>query len=148
MVDLSVADAGKWVSLLNAALIGEKRPKVADSGQDTREVTTIRQKQTRLGGAEIEQLAQRYKDGATVYVLAKEFGCNRTTVSNVLKRHGVTLRMKPLTAEQVDEAAVLYRQGLSLARVGKQLGVSARTVQLRLRGRGVVMRDVRGQGKK
>jgi len=60
---------------------------------------------------------------------------------------GVTLRMKPLSAEQVDEAVALYRQVVSLARVGTQLEVTARTVQLRLRERGVVMRDERGLAK-
>jgi len=52
--------------VVNSALKTKNSRETADFGQAQRAIATIRQKQIRLGHAEIEQLAQRYKDGATV----------------------------------------------------------------------------------
>ena len=81
----------------------------------------------------------------TVYELGDEFGIERRTVSVILKRHGVRMRMQSLDEEAIDEAVRLYESGLSLAKVGERVGVTARTVQLRLRERGVTMRDTHGR---
>ena len=145
MVDLSTADAEKWSPLLSFALTAKNELEMPDSGRDPQEASTIQQRQIRLELAQRKQLVERYQSGVTVYELAEAFCCNRTTVSKVLKRLGVTLRMKPLTTEQIDEAVTLYEQGLSLARVGEQIGASARTIQLRLRERGIAMRDTHGR---
>ena len=52
----------------------------------------LRQRQRRLSEAQVGDMAHRYKQGATVYELAAEFGCNRTTVAERLKRIGLELR--------------------------------------------------------
>jgi hypothetical protein len=62
-----------------------------------------------------------------------------------LRRHGVSMRRRGLSGEQVDEAVHLYGLGWSLARVGARLGVDATTVQARLRERGIAMRDAQGR---
>jgi len=94
-----------------------------------------------LGPSEIERLIAGYQRGSTVYELGDEFGIERGTVSIILKRHGVRMRMQKLSEEAIDEAARLYESGLSLAKVGARVGATARTVQLRLREHGVSMRD-------
>jgi len=69
----------------------------------------------------------------------------RQTVSKILKRHGVAMRMRGLSSEQADEAVRLYKAGWSLARTGERMGVDAGTVLNRLRERGVKIRDAQGR---
>ena len=90
-------------------------------------------------------MAQRYEDGATVYELATEFGCHRTTVSARLKKVGVSLRLVSPTSSAVKLMAKLYTSGLSSIEVGKQLGFSANTVRSSLIGQGITLRDTHGQ---
>jgi uncharacterized protein (DUF433 family) len=47
-------------------------------------------------------LAERYKEGATVYELAAEFGCNRTTIAERLKKAGIPMRRQSPTSEAID----------------------------------------------
>jgi hypothetical protein len=104
-----------------------------------------RQRQKRLKPEEIERVVELYRRGATVYELAEQFSCHRTTISAALHKANVNFRRTGMTTAQIDEAAVLYESGLSLARVGERFNVNARTVQLRLRERGVAMRDTHGR---
>ena len=53
-------------------------------------------------------MAVRYLEGATVYELAEEFGCNRTTVSERLKRAGIVLRLGPPSSQVIDEIVRRY----------------------------------------
>lgn len=89
---------------------------------------------------------QTYQAGATVYELGSQFGINRKTVSQLLHRRGVKMRMAGLSAAQIDEAVRLYADGWSIGRIGERLQVDARTVHRRLRERGVQMRDTHGAG--
>ena len=65
----------------------------------------IRQRQKRLTEAEVAAMAGRYEEGATVYQLAAEFGCNRTTVSERLKRIGLEMR----GSRRIDQADLAIR---------------------------------------
>ena len=47
-----------------------------------------------------------YKNGKTTYVLAKQFGCNRITVSNILKKHGVIVS-KCMSQKKLDPEDVI-----------------------------------------
>ncbi|MFI9844689.1 helix-turn-helix domain-containing protein [Nonomuraea sp. NPDC051941] len=62
-------------------------------------------------------------------------------VSNILHRHGVPMRRRGLSPDQVDDAIHLYNLGWSLARVGAHLGVNHTTVLNELRERGIPTRD-------
>ncbi|MCL2483617.1 MAG: hypothetical protein FWF43_09450 [Propionibacteriaceae bacterium] len=57
----------------------------------------------RLNPAQIDLLTQHYLEGKTVYELGAEFGIARQTVSLVLKRNGVQMRMQGLREDQRDE---------------------------------------------
>ncbi len=105
---------------------------------------TIKQKQRRLRGAEIDKLVAGYLVGATVYELAEQFGVHRSTVSELLERRGVTRRFGPLSPAQVAMATSLYGEGLSLATVGQQLGCHATTVRDALAKVGVEIRPRNG----
>ncbi len=101
--------------------------------------------QRRLTAKQVEQLIAGYKAGSTVYQLADEFGCDRTTVSKKLKDAGITLRRTPPAEEQIDEMVRLYESGLSLERTGERVGFSAHTVLKYLGGRDVKTRDTHGR---
>ena len=93
-----------------------------------------------LNDTEMARLVEHYKAGASVYELAVEFGVHRTIISQRLKGAGVTMRRRPLTADQVETPAAFYPTGMSLADVGHRLGVHASTVHKALKRRGMVMR--------
>ena len=57
-------------------------------------VSEIRQQQKDLSDDEIQQIAQRYTEGASIYELAREFDCHRGTISRHLKQQGVTVSNK------------------------------------------------------
>jgi predicted transcriptional regulator len=90
-------------------------------------------------------MAARYHQGATVYALGAEFGCNRATVAERLKRAGVTMQPQSPSTEIVDYMERLYELGLSLKDVGACVGFSASTVQNLFRTREVQTRDTYGR---
>ncbi|MFF3566900.1 hypothetical protein ACFYXQ_03865 [Nocardia jiangxiensis] len=99
----------------------------------------------RLDDGQIRELIAGYEGGATVYELGARFGIERRTVSEILRRHGVPMRRKGLSAEQIDDAIHLYSLGWSLARVGQHLGADPTTVLAKLRQRGIPTRDAHGR---
>ena len=147
---LSEWDAEKCSPLLEqvtAARLGTLAPSLSTPVDDRPMSKRIRQRQKRLSEDEIEQLVAAYRAGLTVYQLAKQFGCHRTTVSGCLKAGGVRMRRTPPSEEQIEEAARLYESGLSCAQVGQKIGCHPDTLRSRLRERGVVIRgphDCRG----
>jgi AraC-like DNA-binding protein len=81
-------------------------PKVITSS-DYQLLGPIRQRQRRLTEAQVTEMSKRYEEGATVYELAAEFGCHRTTVAARLKETGVQMRLlspnEVLSARQNDD---------------------------------------------
>ena len=106
-----------------------------------REPKRARRAAKRLKAAQVVELVEAYKAGATTYQLAERFDIKRQTVSDILRRNGVTPRWRRLTEENIDEAERLYARGMSSARIADRLKVDPETVRLRLRKRGVQMRD-------
>jgi hypothetical protein len=98
-----------------------------------------RQHHRRLGPAEVAKLIETYGQGVTIKQLAERFGIHRVTVSALLHRHGVSLRLAGLGDAEVEEAASLYRQGWTLAGLGKMFAVNPVTVWRRLQAVGVNM---------
>ncbi|WP_125616632.1 helix-turn-helix domain containing protein [Specibacter cremeus] len=92
-----------------------------------------------------QDIVNGYRESKTVYELAAQYHCHRTTVSDVRKRNGITLRRTPATNDQIQEMIGLYESGLSLARVGERFGIHASTVLNHLRSRGVPTRESHGR---
>ena len=105
-----------------------------------RTVKRLIQQQKILNSEEISEMVIVYKSGLTVYQLAKQFGCHRTTVSQHLKAQGIKIRNRPLSEVQIDEAIRLYESGLSCLKIGKIIGANDTTILKRLRERGVRVR--------
>ncbi len=99
-----------------------------------------------LSPADIDDLVNAYRAGATISQLAAEFGIHRTTVTGHLDRHGVPRRSEQTAWDDdiLREAAELYATGLSLADLAHQFGVDAQTVANRFRRAGVAVRPRAG----
>jgi hypothetical protein len=89
-VDLSTPDSNKWLTPLKARSEGQKQ---GDStASDDQLLGSLRQRQRRLTDAHVTETAEKYQRGATVYELAAEYGCHRTTVAERLKKAGIAMR--------------------------------------------------------
>lgn len=142
MVALSTADSNKWLLLIEARL--ERQTPEDHTPSDYQLLGPIGQRQRRLSEAQVIEMAARYQEGATVYDLAAEFGCNRTTVASRLKKAGIAMRGQPPTPEAIDSMVRLYTGGLSFQEVGEQLGFCSNTIRTRLRERQLQARDTHG----
>ncbi len=96
--------------------------------------------QRRITGDEGEAVVAGYRAGKSVYELATEHSCHRTTISGILKRNSVTMRRASAREDQIREMVRLYASGLSLVDVARRVGISAKTVHTHLRDQGVPMR--------
>ena len=142
LVALSTADTNKWSTLLERCHWTSELKVTAVEYERT---GPILQRQRRLTKAQVIEMAARYEEGATVYELAADFGCNRTTVAARLKKAGTVMRLQPSSKEVVHEMVRLYQSGLSLADVGRQVGTSAGTVLRYINDHGVKTRDTHGR---
>lgn len=77
-------------------------------GENIKRIHSISQKQKYLNDNEINLLIASYLGGKSVYALAEQFGCHRTTVSNALKKHNVTVNKNIMLRKinVVDEVAM------------------------------------------
>jgi transposase-like protein len=105
-VALSTADSNKWALLIGTHL--EWQTPEDRTTSDYQLLGPIRQRQRRLTEAQTIEIAARYEARATVYEIAAEFGCNRTTVAARLKKAGIAMRGQPPTSEAIDSMARLY----------------------------------------
>jgi len=104
------------------------------------------QQQRRLPADIVQQLVFRYQSGSTVVQVAKEFGINRETALDHLKRAGIARRphVRKLTDQLVQKAADLYATGLSLKNVAKQFNVNETTIRNEFTRAGNEVRPRRG----
>jgi DNA invertase Pin-like site-specific DNA recombinase len=145
IVALSTADSNKWSLHIEDRL--ERQTPEDHTSSDYQLLGPIRQQQRRLTKAQLTEMAARYEEGATVYELAAEFGCHRTTVAERLKKAGISMRGQSPTPEVIDSMVRLYASGLSLLEVGKQFGFSANTVRKCLQELRFQARDTHGRGR-
>ena len=138
-MDLSTADSNKWPLLAEGHLERQTTEDITSS--DYQLLGPIRQRQRRLTEAQVLEMAARYEVGATMYEIAAEFGCHRTTVAERLKKVGISMRGQSPTSGVIDSMVHLYTSGLSLVEVGEQTGFCANTVRNCLDVRQVRARD-------
>ena len=82
-----------------------------------------------------------------MYELAAEFGCNRATVAERLKRAGISMRLQSPSRGVIEEMVRLYESGLSLQKVANRLGFRPGTVNKCLKERYVSTRDTHGRAR-
>ena len=95
----------------------------------------------RFSKTQTQAVIEAYEAGATMAALAKRYGVKRQTISELLKRRGVTIRLRrSMSQAEIGQAEQLYERGLSLQRIGDELGWDHKTVYHQLKKRGVVFR--------
>jgi transposase-like protein len=99
-----------------------------------------RQRQNHLSKVDQLNVVAAYQSGRSVHDLALDFSVTRQTAAAILQRHGVQLRSKVLTPNDIERATKMYVEGASLRIVGEQLGVNASTVRRVLLAAGVQTR--------
>ena len=105
------------------------------------EVCRIRQKQKILSEIEIQTVCKRYQSGDSVYKLAKDFDCHRSTISAVLKRNGVEVSHKASAKpELVKRVIELYAEMKTPKEVGAIVGLDCGTVRQVLKDNGIYIR--------
>ena len=89
----------------------EKQAPEVITSPDYRLYGPISQRQRRLTGAQVVEMAAKYEAGATVYELAAEFGCHRTTIAERLKKAGISMRGQSTNARshRLDGANIRVR---------------------------------------
>lgn len=94
------------------------------------EVCRIRQKQKTLSEIEVQTVCKRYQSGDSVYKLAKDFECHRSTISAVLKRNGVEVtHLASKKPELVKKVIDLYAEMKTPKEVGAIAGINEGTVR-------------------
>lgn len=105
------------------------------------EVHRIRQKQKTLSDMEIQMVCKRYQSGDSVYKLAEDFGCHRSTISAVLKRNGVEVtHLASKKPELVKIVIDLYAEMKTPKEVGAIAGINEGTVRQILKDNNIHIR--------
>jgi DNA-binding transcriptional ArsR family regulator len=95
-----------------------------------RELPNAPAPQRRLTSAQIEQLVLDYKAGVgSVYILARNYGVDRSTVSGHLRAAGLRLGRLPLTDAEVERAASLRADGSSFNEIGRAMKRDPKTIK-------------------
>ena len=104
------------------------------------------QRQVRLSDKQVAELIAQYEAGHSVRQLGAQFGINRETVLEHLKRAGVPRRpnVRKMSDAQVVRAVELYANNLSLAKVAVQFDVNAATIRREFAVAGIAIRPRRG----
>jgi DNA-binding CsgD family transcriptional regulator len=98
--------------------------------KEQRELPTAPLPQRRLTSPQVEQLVMDYKAGvASAYVLARNYGIDRSTVSGHLRAAGLKLGRLPLTDVEVEHAAKLRADGKSFNAIGLAMKRDPKTIK-------------------
>lgn len=120
----------------------DRNPTGSDSSSDNTapSIPSERARQKHLTPEEILQAVQLYKSGLSTYEIAKQFECDRHTITRALTGKGLALRNKPMNSSQEAQAIELYQSGLSIAKVGARMNFGATTVFNMLKRNGIERR--------
>ena len=92
-------------------------------------VTEIQQQQKNLTDDEIRQITQRYSEGASIYELARDFDCHRSTISRHLRRQGITVSNKVTDRPAlVKRVLQMYSDGMHAKDIASLIGITPKSV--------------------
>lgn len=134
------ADSGDFAEKSNPPAADNISPKRQNVYGET-EVRRIRQKQKKLSDIEIQTICKRYQSGDSVYKLAIDFDCHRSTISAVLKRNGIEVtHLASKKPELVKKVIKLYSEMKTPKEVGTIVGINEGTVRNILHDNNVYIR--------
>jgi predicted HTH domain antitoxin len=117
-----------------------KLPKLADPVAERPRTEAPRQAR-QLKGDRAAALVSDYSAGASIKEVTERYGVHRLTAYKIIERHGVAIRKRRLTEDEIELAVRLYEQGMSQARIAEQIGASSDGVRYQLLKRGIKMRS-------
>ena len=83
-----------------------------------------------------------YQSGINTNELARQYGCDRKTICNQLKKRGVEVSINKIKSEEaVRRIIILYEENHTIEEIAKQFGVSAATINKLLHKHGVSIRS-------
>src|SRR5207253_656999 len=98
-------------------------------------------RQRRLTRDEQTQIIADYRAGTAIVELARLHGVRPSTISDVLRRHGIERKdRRQQPSDKIDDAARLYNAGWPLSRLAAEFNVAPNTLRSRLLEAGVEMR--------
>lgn len=104
-------------------------------------VKTITQQQNNPSELEIQTICERYKNSASSYELAKEFGCHRRTISDTQKRNGVEASQQASTKPKLIKRIIeLYAEMKTPKEAGVIVEVGSDIVRKVLKENGIYIR--------
>ena len=146
-LDRLIAHKRRARTLLDNAIIPKTSTSVKTAAtyiSDNGEIVAkqIRQFQKHLSKEEVAQIIAAYHDGKSANALADEYGCDRHTVANQLKKHGIKVsRSKIRSEEAIHRIIALYENGKLIAEIAKQYEVSESAINRLLHENGVKIRS-------
>ena len=133
-------DSGDSAKISNPPTADNISPKRQNVYGET-EVLRIRQKQKTLSDMEVQTVCKRYQSGDSVYKLAKDFECHRSTISAVLKRNGIEVtHLASKKPELVRKVIELYSEMKTPREVGAIVGINEGTVRSILHDNSIYIR--------
>jgi len=97
----------------------------------------IKQEQKYLTEEEIGLLIFEYAAGKTTYALSDKFGCNRKTVSGILKKHGVTVTKSKIKKLDIADVVSMYENMHTIKEISAKYNVGPNVISRCLRSHGV-----------
>lgn len=94
-------------------------------------VKSITQQQKRdFSEKEISEIVDKYKSGISATKLAVEYGCHKRTVSDLLKRNGVTVcKRKDANLFTYEDLVCLKDEGFTARQIADKYGVADCTIR-------------------
>ena len=91
---------------------------------------------------EIEQIISSYQSGESTRKLAEQFSCSKTTISDLLRQHGIAvIKCKAQAKLDIAKVISMYHEYHTTEEIAKMFGVSSSTINRCLRRNGVKIRS-------
>jgi DNA invertase Pin-like site-specific DNA recombinase len=128
---------------LDLDFLDHPKTKLLDDGQQV--AHSVSRRRHHLTQEQEDLIVRGYEAGSTLKQLGERFLIHRTTVSIILRKKGIPIRLQPLSPDQVLAARELYAGGMSLSQVSSKLSCEGSTVWRALKAEGVPLRDPQGR---
>ena len=139
-VQARASSPGISIIACNAAPVKPPSTFISDEGETV--VSQVRQIQKHLSEREVAQIVLDYQNGISMNNLADEFGCDRHTICDHLKKHGIKVSHNKIKSEEaVRRIVMLYEDGHMIEEIADQYDVSQTTINRLLRKHGVRIRS-------
>jgi transposase len=123
----------------NSAVVKPAATFISEHGETV--VREMRQEQNRQIECDAAEIVLAYQRGASTNKLARQYGCHRHTISNLLKKNGVEVSQSKIKSEEtVRQIIALYEQNHIIEEISEQFGVSQSCINRLLHAHGVSVR--------